>query len=130
MQDNGYLSPTETATDTQLEDFRDSIEINILKDNDPRHASSPFGFKISYTDHKPKNAQRITNELASFFVSERLKSQEQTAQESNEYLQSQLDSALKDVNEKQLALTDFKQHYDGQLPIDEQLNVQALMRLQ
>jgi len=130
MQDNGYLSPTETATDTQLEDFRDSIEINILKDNDPRHASSPFGFKIDYSDHKPKNAQRIANELASFFVSERLKSQEQTAQESNQYLQSQLDASLKDVAQKQQALDDFKQRYNGQLPVDEQFDVQGLVRLQ
>ncbi len=130
MQDNGYLSPAETATDTQLENFRDSIEINILKDNDPRHASGPYGFKIDYSDHKPKNAQRIANELASFFVSERLKSQEQTAQESNQYLQSQLDAALKDVAQKQQTLDDFKQHYNGQLPVDEQMNVQGLVRLQ
>jgi succinoglycan biosynthesis transport protein ExoP len=130
MHDNGYLSPTETASDSALDDFRSNIEISILKDNDPRHASSPYGFKISYSDHKPKNAQRITNVLASFLVSEKLKSQEQTAQETNQYLQSQLDSALKDVAEKQQALTEFKLRYNGQLPLDEQLNVQSLVRLQ
>lgn len=130
MQDNGYLSPTERATDSQLEEFRSKIDIDILKDNDARHASSPFGFRINYSDRKPKNAQRIANELASFFVSERMKSQEQTAQESNEYLQSQLDSAAKDVTEKQQAIEDFKKHYAGQLPVDEQLNVQTVMRLQ
>jgi protein tyrosine kinase modulator len=130
MHDNGYLTPNETATDSALDEFRGKIEIGILKDNDPRHASSPYGFKISYSDHKPKNAQRITNEVASFLVSERMKSQRQAAQESNQYLQSQLDYAQKDVAEKQQALTDFKQRYNGQLPIDEQLNVQGLVRLQ
>jgi polysaccharide chain length determinant protein (PEP-CTERM system associated) len=130
MQDNGYLSPTERASDTQLEDFRSKIDIDILKDNDAHHSSSPYGFRINYSDRKPKNAQRIANELASFFVSERMKSQEQTAQESNEYLQSQLDAAAKDVAEKQQAIEDFKKHYEGQLPVDEQMNVQTLMRLQ
>jgi polysaccharide chain length determinant protein (PEP-CTERM system associated) len=130
MRDAGQISPTDSPSDTAYDTFRDKINIEILKDKDPRHPSSPYGFKISYTDHKPKNAQRVTNELASFFVSERLRSEEQTARESNQYLQSQLDTALKDVNEKQQALTDFKKRYNGQLPVDEQLNVQSLVRLQ
>lgn len=130
MQDAGYISPTETPTDTQFDNFHDAIAIDILKDKDPRHASSPYGFKISYSDHKPKNAQRITNELASFFVSQRLKAQTQTAQESNQYLQGELDSALKDLTDKQNALDAFKKRYNGQLPVDEQLNVQGLVRMQ
>lgn len=130
MQDSGKISPTDTPTDTQFDHFHDAISIDILKDKDPRHASAPYGFKISYSDHTPKNAQRITNELASFFVSQRLKAQAQTAQESNQYLQGELDSAIKDLNDKQQALTAFKQRYSGQLPVDEQLNVQGLVRLQ
>jgi polysaccharide chain length determinant protein (PEP-CTERM system associated) len=130
MQDVGYLSPTDKDPDGKADEFRSNISVNILKDSDPRHASAPYGFKISYSDHKPKNAQRVTNELASFFISERLKSQQQTAEESNQYLQGQLDSAAKDVTEKQQALDDFKQRYIGQLPVDEQLSVQSIMRLQ
>lgn len=130
MQDSGYISPTDTPTDTQFDKFHGAINIDILKDKDPRHASAPYGFKINYSDHKPKNAQRITNELASFFVSQRLKAQAQTAQESNQYLQGELNTALKDLNDKQQALTNFKQRYNGQLPVDEQLNVQGLVRMQ
>lgn len=130
MQESGYISPTDTPTDTQFDQFHDAISIDILKDKDPRHASAPYGFKISYSDHKPKNAQRITNELASFFVSQRLKAQAQTAQESNQYLQGELDSSIKDLNDKQQALDNFKKRYNGQLPVDEQLNVQGLVRMQ
>jgi succinoglycan biosynthesis transport protein ExoP len=130
MHDSGYISPTDTPSDSTFDNFRDAINVEILKDKDPRRITPPYGFKISYSDHKPKNAQRITNELASFFVSERMKSKEQTEQESNQYLQSELESALKDVKEKEQALTDFKQRYTGQLPVDEQLNVQSLVRLQ
>src|ERR1700685_3656581 len=125
MQDSGYISPTDTPTDTQFDNFHDAITIDILKDKDPRHASAPYGFKISYSDHKPKNAQRITNELASFFVSQRLKAQAQTAQESNQYLQGELDTALKELNDKEQALANFKERYKGQLPVDEQMNVQG-----
>jgi polysaccharide chain length determinant protein (PEP-CTERM system associated) len=130
LQDAGYTSPSEPPSESALDELRSHIDITILKDNDPRRASGPFGFKVSYKDHIPKNAQRITNELASFIVSERLKSQEETAQESNQYLESQLDTALKDLTEKQQALADFKQRYNGELPLDEQLNVQSLVRLQ
>src|ERR1700683_357883 len=130
MHDAAYISPTDTPSDSTFDNFRDAINVEILKDKDPRRVTPPYGFKISYSDHKPKNAQRITNELASFFVSERMKSKEQTEQESNQYLQSELESALKDVKEKEQALTDFRQRYTGQLPVDEQLNVQSLVRLQ
>jgi len=131
MRDAGYISPAEAASDSQLETFRDAITIDILKNTDPRKtAAPPYGFKISYEDHKPKNAQRIANQLASFFVSERLKSQEQGAQESNEYLKSELDAATKDLLEKQQTLEAFKQRYSGQLPVDEQLNIQNITRLQ
>jgi polysaccharide chain length determinant protein (PEP-CTERM system associated) len=130
MHDSGYVSPADSVSDTQLDEFRDKININMLKDKDPRHNSAPYGFEVTYSDHNPKKAQRITNALASFVVSERLKSQEQAAKESNQFLDNQLEVAAKDVTEKQRALSDFKTRYAGQLPVDEQLNVQSLVRLQ
>jgi polysaccharide chain length determinant protein (PEP-CTERM system associated) len=130
LRDVGYISPVDKPTDSSLDEFRSKVEITILKDNDPRRAAGPYGIKISYVDHNPANAQRITNELASFIVSERLKSQEETSQETNQYLQNQLDAAYKDLDEKQHAFTNFKTRYNGELPIDEPLTVQSLMRLQ
>lgn len=130
LQDSGRVAPTDTPTDAALDELRSKIDISILKDNDPRRSSGPYGFKISYKDRNPKNAQRISNEVASFIVSERLKTQEQTAQESNQFLDTQLNAALKDLVEKQRTLTDYKKRFSGQLPIDEQLNIQSLVRLQ
>lgn len=121
---------TPTITDEMVDDLRKRINVQIIREESPGRRDAPYGFKISFTGAPPRVAQQLDNELASFFVSEKLKTVERTAQQTLEFLHTQLDLAAKDLQEKQQRQAEYKRRYSGQLPIDEQLNVQTLARLQ
>ncbi len=122
---NGQIS------DDDLDAIRDQIEIQLVKDNDPRRReTTPYAVKVGFMAGNPYLAQKVTNELAAFFVSEKLKSQEHGTDQAIQLLRTQLDAADKDLQEKAAALIKFKQLHQGAMPIDEPLAVQTLTRLQ
>ncbi len=122
---NGQIS------DDDLDAIRDQIEIQLIKDNDPRRReTTPYAVKVGFMAGNPYLAQKVTNELAAFFVSEKLKSQEHGTDQAIQLLRTQLDAADKDLQEKAAALIKFKQAHQGAMPIDEPLAVQTLTRLQ
>ncbi len=132
IREFGLAGPgVEKITDQEADNLRKQIDVEVIKGNSAAgRRANPYAFKIGFTGGTPALAQRVTNELASFFVSQKLKTEERTAQETLRFLQTQLEAATKDLLEKEQRLTEFKQRYRGQLPMDEQLNLQMLVRLQ
>jgi succinoglycan biosynthesis transport protein ExoP len=121
--------------DISQEDFDDllsEVSIDILRENsDPRRpAGKPYGLKVSYRNKNPKLAQEGADELAALVVQQ---ADQMTLQEANEttgVLRSQLAVAEQAVKERNQAMEDFKKQYVGQLPIEEQLTIETLSRMQ
>jgi uncharacterized protein involved in exopolysaccharide biosynthesis len=83
----------------------------------------PSAFSISVTADNPRDAQQICSGLTSALLAENLKSREQAAENTTDFLSRQLADAKNDLDEKERAFAAFKSLYLGQLPSDVEDNL-------
>jgi len=96
----------------------------------PRKAGADVpGFTLSFTWSDPKLAQQMCGQLTSMLLAENLRSREQVAQGTTEFLTRQVEEAKRDLDEQDGKLASFKRQYVGQLPGDEDNNLKVLMGL-
>src|SRR6266481_8036602 len=87
------------------------------------------GFNVSYTDSNAVRAQKICEALTELIVNENLKSRDEVAKSTTDFLGRQLEEAKRAIDEQDKALANFKKQYMGQLPGDADNNVRILMSL-
>jgi polysaccharide biosynthesis transport protein len=87
-------------------------------------------FKISFSAGDPRTAQRVTSTLTSLFIQENLKSREEQATTTTNFLHEQVEAKKKDMEESEQRLRDFKMKYLGELPEQQQGNLGILTGLQ
>ena len=87
------------------------------------------GFIISFSADNPRLAQQICAEITSMFMEENLRLREQQAEGTTDFLSKQLDEAKRKLDEQDTRLAAFKERYIGQLPGQEQTNLNILMGL-
>src|SRR3990167_1352128 len=87
-------------------------------------------FKIAYSGREPTVVAQVTNELASLFIGENLKAREKVAIGTTEFLKEQLDETQKNLEEQEAKLRDFKMKHLGEMPEQQQANLQILGQLQ
>jgi polysaccharide chain length determinant protein (PEP-CTERM system associated) len=87
------------------------------------------GFTISFTADDPRLAQQICGEITSMFMEENLRVREQRAEGTTQFLTKQLEEAKRKLDQQDARLAAFKQRYLGQLPGQEQTNMNLLMGL-
>lgn len=99
-----------------------------LSDFDRRRGDLP-AFYVSFTAARPDLAQQVCAEITSMFIQEDLRSRQQSAQGTTDFLTSQLQEAKRKLDEEDATLAAFKAKHIGQLPGDEQSNVSLLNTL-
>lgn len=87
------------------------------------------GFFINFTWSDPRLAQVICAEITSMFMEENLRQRATRAEETTAFLSKQLEEAKTRLDEQDARLADFKRRYVGQLPGQEQTNLNMLMTL-
>lgn len=87
------------------------------------------GFTIAFTHDEPKAAQLVCSEITSMFIEENLKHRQERSQGTTDFLIKQLEDAKRNLDGQDARLADFKRRYMGQLPGNEQSNMQLLMSL-
>jgi polysaccharide chain length determinant protein (PEP-CTERM system associated) len=85
------------------------------------------GFSISVTLNDGRLAQQVCAEITAMFVDENLKQREKRAENTTDFLDTQLKEAKSRLDEQDRKLAAFKQRYVGQLPGQEQGNWNLLM---
>ena len=85
------------------------------------------GFYLNFTADSASTAQQVCTELTSMLLAENLKTREQVAQSTTEFLVRQVEQAKRDLDDQDAKLATFKKKYIGQLPGDEDNNVKLLM---
>ena len=125
------LYPKEKARlgEEQLVDLMRS-DIAIESFDKDREKKGVYAFKISYTGTSPEAVQQVTGRLTSLFIDEDLKTQEQRDTGTTNFLESQLTGAQADLDKKEQLLRDFKMENLGELPEQQQGNLQILSGLQ
>ena len=83
-------------------------------------------FKISFTHKNPQKAMEVTNALVLDFIQEHSRQQEDESAGITQFLESELQRVGKLLQEKELALTTYKQKHLGGLP--DQLSTNLAIR--
>ncbi len=113
-----------------VERLRKSIRVSpVLAMAGTRPETGLPGFTISFTTNNPRLAQQVCAEITSMFMEENLRVREQRAEGTTEFLAKQLEGAKRKLDDQDARLAAFKQRYIGQLPGQEQANLNILVGL-
>lgn len=80
-------------------------------------------FKISFVAEKAALAQQVTSKLTSFFIQANLKTREDQATNTTNFLEAQLESAKNKLTVQEQKVREFKSQYLGELPEQLQGNL-------
>lgn len=87
-------------------------------------------FRVSFAYDNPRTAQRVTERLASLFIEENIRDRQIQAEGTNQFLESQLETARQRLVEHEKKLEDFRKMYGGQLPSQFESNLQVIQTTQ
>jgi len=115
-----------------VEMMRKSIDIEVASatERGRRRDSSEDAFTLTVVHGNPQMAMLTASRLASYFIDENLKSREQQAAGTSEFLQSQLQETKVRLEAQEEKVKQYKLKYMGELPQQLQANLQILSRLQ
>jgi polysaccharide chain length determinant protein (PEP-CTERM system associated) len=104
-----------------VERMRRDIDVEIVKGD---------AFRIGYTGQNPRTVMKVTERLASLFIEENLRDRAVLAEDSYEFLDSQLDEARRRLLEHEKKLEEYRRRYAGQLPNQVESNLQVIQNTQ
>jgi polysaccharide chain length determinant protein (PEP-CTERM system associated) len=115
-----------------VEMMRKSINIEVASatERGRRRDSTEDAFTLTVVHGNPQMAMLTASRLASYFIDENLKSREQQAAGTSEFLQSQLQETKVRLEAQEEKVKQYKLKYMGELPQQLQANLQILSRLQ
>jgi polysaccharide chain length determinant protein (PEP-CTERM system associated) len=101
--------------------MRADIRVDVVKGD---------AFTVSFTAGDPRTAMRVTERLASLFIDESLKDRELLAEGTNQFLESQLADARRQLIDNEKKLEDYRRRHDGELPTQLDANVSGMHNTQ
>jgi len=87
-------------------------------------------FRISYISREAKTAQQATERLASLFIEENIRDRENMAEDTNQFLNSQLEDAKRRLVEHEKKLEEYRSRFGGEMPTQVGINLQAIQNAQ
>lgn len=112
------------SREEKVERLRESIDVKMIR---PEGAARvPSGFYIMARADSAATARKICAEILSMFMAENLKLRQQRAAGTTDFLAGQLQESKRKLDEHDARLAEFKGRYLGQLPTDEQRNLEML----
>jgi len=135
LERSGLARPGQNMDDV-IESIRNSMSVQpVLTDisqmgakRKPGQNAVP-GFYVNFTASTAREAQQICNELTSLLLEENLKSREDVARGTTDFLSKQVEDTKRNLDDLDSKLAAFKKQYMGQLPGDEDNNLKILMGL-
>ena len=120
-KDRARLSPDEI-----VDRMRKSIDIELVRGADNRISA----FNIYYTASNPTVAQQVTSSLTYLFINENLEVRQQESEGNTKFLETQLDTTRRGLEEQEEKIREFKAQHIGELPSQLNSNLQILGGLQ
>ena len=108
-------SHSDLLMDQKVELLREMITIDVSKDSG-RRDSETNAFTISFRDEDPQKVMKVTNALASNFISENLKIREEQALGTSSFLSDELTSVEDQLKGKEEELKTYRERYMGGSP--------------
>jgi succinoglycan biosynthesis transport protein ExoP len=113
--------------DEKVEHMRKDIEIELVHD---AHNDKITAFNVYYSARDPHLAQKVTSELTNLFINENVEVRQQQSEDTTQFLQSQLETARNALSEQEEKIRVFKGQHVGEMPAQQQSNLQILSGLQ
>jgi uncharacterized protein involved in exopolysaccharide biosynthesis len=131
IQKHGLFSSRENRMilDQKVVLLREHISINVSHGTRGRDRDAS-AFTITFRGKDPRKVMKVTNDLATNFISENLKIRESQALGTSEFLSEELESAEKRLAVKEEELKQYRERYMGGLPEQLGTNLSILERLQ
>lgn len=125
------------AVESKIDEVRSNVAIQAVQSvwvvaaNAPKRKGQGDvpGFVLNYTANNPHEAQALCAGLSDIMLQENLKDRANTARSTSDFLARQVEEDKRKLDEHGARLADFKKHYIGQLPGDEDDNLKILMGL-
>jgi polysaccharide chain length determinant protein (PEP-CTERM system associated) len=111
-----------------VELMRKRVGIEVVQGK-PRDSASE-AFTLSFQHEDPKSAMNGAARLASFFIDENLKTREQQAVGTSEFLDSQLKETKEKLEVLEEKVKEYKMRFMGELPQQMEANLRMLTGLQ
>ena len=109
---------SEMIMEDVVEKMRSNISISIAP---PRQRGGPPGsFTVAFTAEDARSALRVTERLAAQFISESLQDRTVQADQTSQFLETQLEEARRKLAEHEQTFAQFRQRYAGELPTQVQ----------
>ena len=112
-----------------MEDKIESMRKRIIVDV-TRSRRNTNAFSISFKGKDPEKIMRVTNALANYFIGENLKTREAQAIGTSDFLEDELSTMRKRLEEVEQALKNYREAYMGGLPEQLESNLRILDRMQ
>jgi polysaccharide chain length determinant protein (PEP-CTERM system associated) len=119
--------PGTPVSDALIARMRGDFAIEFVR---PVGVQDVTAFKVAYSAPDALMAQQVTARLASLFINENVREQQELSRETTSFLASQVAQAKEDLEVQEKALGEFRSKYLGQLPEQLTLNMQILGGLQ
>lgn len=87
-------------------------------------------FRVSYLSTDPYVAQKVTARLAALFIDENLRDRERLADQTNRFLESQVEEAKARLIDHEKMLEAYRRRYAGELPTQLDSNLQSIRNAQ
>lgn len=123
---NLYTSMKNSPREDVIENMRRHITLQV-KQGSPQGLSS---FTITYESSSAILAAKVANQLAYSFIEWNLKNRAQLAEDTTQFMASQLEEAKQNLQSQEEKVREFKMQHIGQMPDQVPANLQTLSRLQ
>ena len=116
-----------------VEDFREEVQLDVISADviDPmsgRPTQATIAFTIAFDHGNPEVAQKVTNELVTLYLNEKLRTRTRSATETSEFLAGETVKLDKEIATLERKIADFKRENEMRLPELNELNLQLMER--
>jgi polysaccharide chain length determinant protein (PEP-CTERM system associated) len=109
-----------------MEDVVEMMRRNVSIQIPPGRNGEPGYFTVGFTAESARMAMQVTERIASQFISESLQDRTVQADQTNQFLETQLEEARRRLLDHERRLQEFRQKYTGQLPSQVQSNLSVM----
>ncbi len=122
-------STTEAIIKKMREDIKmETIQAEVLDPQSGRPGSATIAFTLSYEGKDPAKVAQVTNVVASLYLEENLKTREERARGTFDFLETQLAELRSELLHTEAQIAEFKNKHLSELPELMQLNLQTMER--
>jgi polysaccharide chain length determinant protein (PEP-CTERM system associated) len=114
----------------KVEMMRKKIIIDVTRGGRSSSGGVADSFSITFSGKSPEDVMNVVNTLASHFIDENLKVREEQASGTSDFLEGELFSMRKKLEEVEETMKDYRRKYMGELPEQLDSNLRILDRLQ